>query len=236
MHICVCARESAFTQVPAHRHVHVSVCGGACTWACICGHERACGQVHAHGSVPVCRCVCVRVKESTVELHSHGHVCLCACLHRWLHMGVGWPGPGGMISEMWSLPCLPAWGGKQGLLLDTLGMAWGWAAWGSRHTDCRDSSLWACPGPLRSTGGSGYTQGLGEGQCSPGHCPVSCPLPSLVPTPWLENPLSPQIQGQQHYPTPIARRGAGSACPGVGHPCPAFPPTQFLSILAPSQF
>ena len=128
-------RERAQAQIHAHRRVHVSVCGGACTWACRCGHERACGQVRAHGSVPVCRCVCVRVKESTVELHSHGHVCLCACLHRWLHMGVGWPGPGGMLAGMWSLPCLPAWGGKRGLLLDKLGMAWGWAAWGSRHTD-----------------------------------------------------------------------------------------------------
>ena len=36
--------------------------------------------------------------------------------------------------------CLPAWGGKRGLLLHSLGMAWGWAAWGSRHTECRDPS------------------------------------------------------------------------------------------------
>ena len=36
---------------------------------------------------------------------------------------------------------VPAWGGKQELLLGPLGMAWRWAAWGSRHTDCRDSRL-----------------------------------------------------------------------------------------------
>lgn len=230
-------RERAQAQIHAHGRVHVFVCGGACTWACMCGHERACGQVHAHGSVPVCRCVCVRVKESTVELHSHGHVCLCACLHRWLHMGVGWPGPGGMIAGMWSLPCLPAWGGKRGLLLDTLGMAWGWAAWGSRHTDCRDSRLGACPGPLRSTGGTRYTQGLGEGQCSPGPRPVCCPPPSLIPIPWAGESSQPSHLRPAAFPLHQRReRGPGSGCPGVGHPCPAFPPTQFLSILTPSQF
>ena len=37
--------------------------------------------------------------------------------------------------------CLPAWGGKPGLLLNLLGMAWGRATWGSRHTDPRDSRL-----------------------------------------------------------------------------------------------
>ena len=60
-------------------------------------------------------------------------------------MGVGWPSPGGMIPGMQSLLCLPTWGGKGGLLLDSLGMAWGWAAWGSRHTDCRDSRLGTGP-------------------------------------------------------------------------------------------
>ena len=48
-----------------------------------------------------------------------------------------------------------------------------------------------------------------------------------------------QIHGQQPSPTPS---GAGEA-PAVadpslwvGHPCPTFPPSQLLSILAPSQF
>ena len=149
--VWVCFRESTHSQIHAHRRLHVSVCGGACTWSYMCGHGRTSGQVHAHECVRVHVCV----KESTDELHSHGHMCLRACLHRWLHMGVRWPGPGGMIAGMWSLLCLPAWGGKRGLLMDSLGMAWGWAAWGSKHTDCRDSRLWACPRPLRSTGGTG---------------------------------------------------------------------------------
>lgn len=85
--------------------------------------------------------------------------------------------------------CLPAWAGKQGLLLDSLGLAWSWADWGSGHRDCRDSRLWAFPRPLRSTGGTGYTEGLGEGPCSPGHGPVSCPL--LVQLSW---PFTPQEQ------------------------------------------
>ena len=38
-------------------------------------------------------------------------------------------------------------GGKGGLLLYSLGMAWGWPAWGSSHTDFRDARLWSCPGP-----------------------------------------------------------------------------------------
>ena len=42
---------------------------------------------------------------------------------------------------MWSVMCLPAWGGKPGLLLNLLGMAWGRATWGSRHTDPRDCRL-----------------------------------------------------------------------------------------------
>ena len=61
--------------------------------------------------------------------------------------------------------------------------------------------------------------GLGEGQCSPGHCPVSCPLPSLSPTPWLESPLSSQIQGQQPLPTPSAgREDRAVAAQGWGIP------------------
>ena len=56
-------------------------------------------------------------------------------------MKVGMPGPGGMIQGCRAYLSLPTWGGKQGLLLDSLGIAWGWAAWGSRHTDCRNSRL-----------------------------------------------------------------------------------------------
>ena len=80
-----------------------SVWSGACTRVCPCVH------------------VCVYVKESMAEMHLHGHKCVCAHLHRCLHMGVGWPSPGGMIPGMQSLLCLPTWGGKGGLLLDSLG-------------------------------------------------------------------------------------------------------------------
>ena len=137
MHIGVCM--CLCVEVLAHGHI------------CVVTGERVVRYMHM--SVSVYMCVCV--SKSMAELHSHGHMCLRACLHRWLHMGVRWPGPGGMIAGMRSLLCLPTWGGKQGLLMDSLGMAWGWAAWGSRHTDCRDSRLWACPRPLRSTGGTG---------------------------------------------------------------------------------
>ena len=76
-------------------------------------------------------------------------------------------------------------------------------------------------GPCRSTRGTRYTQGLGEEQCSPGHCPVSCPLPSPSPTPWLESPLSPQIQGQQPSPIPSAgREGPAVVAQGWGIPVP----------------
>ena len=71
-----------------------SVWSGACTWVCPCVH------------------VCV--KESMVEMHSHGHMCLLLCLHRCHHMGLRWPGPGGMIPGMRSLLCLPAWGREAG--------------------------------------------------------------------------------------------------------------------------
>ena len=76
---CVSERESAQAQIHAHRRVHVSVCGGACTWACMCGHERACGQVRAHGSVPVCRCVCVCVSKRARL--SCIHMGMCVCVH-----------------------------------------------------------------------------------------------------------------------------------------------------------
>ena len=161
MCMSVFQRERARAQIHAHRCVHVSVCGVACTWACMCRCERVCGQVHAHGCVPICMCVCI--KESRTEMHLHGHKCVCAHLHRCLHMGVGWPSPGGMIPGMQSLLCLPTWGGKGGLLLDSLGMAWGWAAWGSRHTDCRDSRLGTYIRPPRSSGSTGWIKGLREG-------------------------------------------------------------------------
>ena len=110
-------------------------------------------------------------------------------------MGVGWPSPGGMIPGMQSLLCLPTWGGKGGLLLDSLGMAWGWAAWGSRHTDCRDSRLALDPSEaleeltrLKDWGRAMFPWTL---------------LASLAPDPHpmapdphsLESPPSPQVQG-----------------------------------------
>ena len=51
--------------------------------------------------------------------------------------------------------------------------------------------------------------------------------------------LALQIQGQQPSPTRSGRGEAPAvADPSlwVGHPCPTFPPSKFLSILAPSQF
>ena len=81
--------------------------------------------------------------------------------------------------------------------------------------------------------------GLGEGQCSPGHCPVTCSQPSLIPTPWLESPLSSQIQGQQlsHKPSEVGEAPAvADSFPWVGHPCPTFPPSHFLCTVVPSQF
>ena len=82
--------------------------------------------------------VCVHERESRGQMNAHGY--LCVCLHRWLHIGVGRPNSGVLRLGMQIGLCLPTWVGKQGLLLHSLGMAWGWEAWGSRHTECRDPS------------------------------------------------------------------------------------------------
>ena len=37
--VWVCLRKRVCAQIHEHRCVHVSVCRGACTWACVCGHE-----------------------------------------------------------------------------------------------------------------------------------------------------------------------------------------------------
>ena len=92
-----------------------SVWSGACTWVCPCVH------------------VCV--KESMVEMHSHGHMCLLLCLHRCLHMGLRWPGPGGMIPGMRSLLCLPAWGREAGTAVALTGDGMGLGCLGLQAQD-----------------------------------------------------------------------------------------------------
>ena len=142
MHIdmCVCEREAerAHAQVLAHGHV--------------CECQRDCGQVHAHGHVHMYVCVCVR--ESMGQMNAHGCLHLCVLAQVPSH-GSGQPGSGVLRLGMWRGLCLPTWGGKRRLLLDLLRMAWGWATWGSRYTDCRDSRLGTysrCPRSTNDTG------------------------------------------------------------------------------------
>ena len=120
--VCMCV------EVLAHGHVWLqeSVWSGACTWVCPCVH------------------VCV--KESMVEMHSHGHMCLLVCLHRCLHVGLRWPGPGGMIPGMRSLLCLPAWGREAGTAVALTGDGMG--------LGCLGLQAHRMQGPLRSTGGT----------------------------------------------------------------------------------
>lgn len=96
--------------------------------------QGVCGQVHVYG-------VCVHEERAQVRGMHMGENAVCVCLHRWLHMGVGATrlrSPETRDAER----AVPAHlGRKRGLLLHSLGMAWGWTAWGSRHTDCRDSRL-----------------------------------------------------------------------------------------------
>lgn len=64
------------------------------------------------------------------------HVGICRCMH----MGV-------------RDQALPAHLGREaGTTVGPTAEGMGRAAWGSRHTECRDSRLWACPRLLRSTG------------------------------------------------------------------------------------
>ena len=46
-------------------------------------------------------------------------------------------------------------GREAGTAVGPTGDGMGRGRLGSKHTDCRDSRLWACPGPLRSTGETG---------------------------------------------------------------------------------
>ena len=142
----------------------MGVCGGACKWffTCACERERACGQVHAHGNVGVCE------REHESETCTVASVCACVHVQMPSQGGAWGPSPRVLRLGIWSGLCLPAWGGKQGLLFNSLGMEWGRGTWCSRHTECRDSILGAYPRPPRSTSGTSGTQGLPEGQCPPG--------------------------------------------------------------------
>ena len=119
---------------------------------------------YMHMGMCVCMCVCER--ESMGQLNAHG--CLSVCVLAQV------PSHGSGATQLWSPEtrevegAVPATrGGKQGLLLDSLGMAWGWAAWGSRHTDCRDSRLGTYTRRPRTTSGTGWSKRLQERQCSP---------------------------------------------------------------------
>ena len=150
--MCVCERqaERAHAQVLAHGHV------------CECQRERVVRYMH----MGMCVCMCVCERESMGQLNAHG--CLSVCVLAQV------PSHGSGATQLWSPEtrevegAMPATrGGKQGLLLDSLGMAWGWVAWGSTHTDCRDSRLGTYTRRPRTTSGTGWSKRLQERQCSP---------------------------------------------------------------------
>ena len=94
-----------------------------------------------------------------IHLPHVAQVCIlvCACGHVQVHAHgcAPEPVPGVLRPGMQSGLFLPTWRGKWGLLLGPLGKAWGRATWVSRHTDYRNCRVWACPGPIRSTRGTG---------------------------------------------------------------------------------
>ena len=133
-----------------------SVWSGACTWVCPCVH------------------VCV--KESMVEMHSHGHMCLLLCLHRCLHMGLRWPGPGGMIPGMRSLLCLPAWGREAGTAVALTGDGMGLGCLGLQAHRLQGLQAVGMPWALQKHGRN-WLDSMAEGR-------AMCPwiLPSLLPS------------------------------------------------------
>ena len=80
--------------------------------------------VHRGMHMGVCVCVCER--EHVSEACTLTSLCF---VHAQMpfHGSVRGPGPGVLRLGMWSRLCLAAWEWKQGLLLDSLEMAWGWA-------------------------------------------------------------------------------------------------------------
>ena len=75
----VCFRERAHAWIRAHRRVHVTVCGGACTWACMCGHDSvwsgACTWVCPYVHLCVCVCASKRAWLGCI------HMGICVCVH-----------------------------------------------------------------------------------------------------------------------------------------------------------
>ena len=137
---CVSEREHI------HRFQHIGVCMCVCVEVLAHGHVWLQESVWSGACTWVCPCVHVCVKESMVEMHSHGHMCLLVCLHRCLHVGLRWPGPGGMIPGMRSLLCLPAWGREVGTAVALTGDGMG--------LGCLGLQAHRMQGPLRSTGGT----------------------------------------------------------------------------------
>lgn len=72
------------------------------------------------------------------------------------------PHPGRMRPGIQSGLCLLTWGGKRGLLLDSLGMSWGChGALGTQTT--RDSRLWASYSPPEAREGLAGPKGCRRG-------------------------------------------------------------------------
>ena len=187
-------------------------------------HERVCGQLHAQGCVPVCMCVYAS-KRAQLNTFTWAYVSACLLAQVPSHgSGVAWPRRHDTRDAELAVPA--HLGGGPVVELTGDGMELGLQSVG-------------LPGAPQKHWRNRLDSGLGEGQCSPGHCPVTCSQPSLIPTPWLESPLSSQIQGQQcsHNPTEGGEAPA-VADPSlwVGHPCSTFPPSHFLCTVVLSQF
>ena len=160
--ICVCLGEREREREHLNRCMHIDMC--------VCVRERQREHmfrclhmgmyVSARGSMVrcmhmgMCMCMFVCERESMGQMNAHGCLHLCVLAQVPSH-GSGQPSSGVLRLGMWRVLCLPTWGGKQRLLLDLLRMASGWATWGSRYTDCRDSRLGTysrCPRSTNDTG------------------------------------------------------------------------------------
>ena len=217
--MCLCVEVLA--------HGHICIVMSECVESCM------------HKGLSLCACVCMCVcapKRALLNTFTWAYVSACLLAQVPSHGGgVAWPWKHDTRDAELAVPA--HLGG--GPVVELTGDGMGLGCLGLQAHRLQGLQSVGLPGAPQKHWRNRLDSGLGEGQCSPGHCPVTCSLPSLIPTPWLESPLSSQIQGRQrsHNPTEGGEAPA-VADPSlwVGHPCPAFPPSQFLCAVVPSQF
>lgn len=130
-----------------------------CTSVCLCVSESLSSGVHEH--------VCVHERECMSRC-MHMGMCVCVCGH------ICRAPPGRMRPGIQSGLCLLAWGGKQGLLLDSLGMSWGCHGASGAH---RPQGTLDCGPPMapQKHGRDWLDPRAAEGAVTPGTPPVSWP-------------------------------------------------------------